>query len=239
MAVRLDATRFEATSPVARYWLAQCTGFRVQGAAKGKVEEIVSDSDPRVPETLIVRTVLRTREIPVSTVEAVIPAEQLIVLGGGDARREQRKRRRPRRVARRAASRTVSLAKDTALEHGPSLGRKAARASRRVAAFLALAAVAVVRLVGRAGASGVRASAAAASLLAVIVPRFGRRAGAAAVGLVTLTQRSSARAAAAWRGFALSAASSLDARRAQRRPHTGPAAWENLRRQGRRLRQKG
>jgi hypothetical protein len=136
MAIRLEATRrFEATSPVARYWLTRCAGFRVGGARKGTVEEVVSRSDPHVPELLVVRDVYRRREVPISEVEAVVPAEQLIVLGDPIPVREKRRRRRPLRTAARVAAEKTR----------PRAGRLAA-ATKRGAAAGGLALLALGRL---------------------------------------------------------------------------------------------
>ena len=147
MAIRLEARRrFEATSPVARYWLTQCHGFRVGGVRKGTVEEIVSTSDPYAPELLIVRNVYRRREIPVSTVEAVVPAERLIVVGDGVAAGDRRRRRRPVRTLARSASRAAAPVRVAAAQHGPSLLRQLGRVARRGAAAVALAVVVLARL---------------------------------------------------------------------------------------------
>jgi hypothetical protein len=73
---------FERSSPVARYWLAQCEGFRVAGEVKGTVEQVVGTSDAQQPEVLVVRRALRRRNVPISDVETVVPAARLITIGG-------------------------------------------------------------------------------------------------------------------------------------------------------------
>ena len=52
----MAAARFEGSGPVARYWLANCEGFRVRGGLSGTVEELLRDSDPHVTTRLVVRT---------------------------------------------------------------------------------------------------------------------------------------------------------------------------------------
>jgi hypothetical protein len=83
MAIRAQSERrFGRSSPVARYWLAQCEGFRVQGPVKGTVEEIVGSVDPQSAERLIVRRAWRRRTVSVATIDAVVPAARLIVVDG-------------------------------------------------------------------------------------------------------------------------------------------------------------
>jgi hypothetical protein len=83
MAIRAQSERrFGKSSPVARYWLAQCEGFRVQGPVKGTVEEVVGSVDPQSPERLVVRRAWRRRTVPVAAIDAVVPAARLIVVDG-------------------------------------------------------------------------------------------------------------------------------------------------------------
>jgi hypothetical protein len=93
------ARTFERTSPVARYWLAQCEGFRVNGAVKGTVEQVVAAPDLQNAQQLVVRTRGRRRHVSVDTVEAVVPAERLIVVEPARLEpRPTRARRRPRTI---------------------------------------------------------------------------------------------------------------------------------------------
>jgi hypothetical protein len=93
------ARTFERTSPVARYWLAQCEGFRVNGAVKGTVEQVVASPDLQSARQLVVRTRGRRRHVSVDTIEAVVPAERLIVVEPPRAApRTARPRRQPRAV---------------------------------------------------------------------------------------------------------------------------------------------
>ena len=72
MAVALrQSRRFDASSPVTRYWLANCVGFSLSGGGHGTVERIVADVNPYDPSTLEVRTSWhRVRRIPTSAIIA-------------------------------------------------------------------------------------------------------------------------------------------------------------------------
>ena len=83
MAVALrQSRRFDASSPVARYWLANCVGFSLAGDGRGKVERVFADGDPHDASLLEVRTRgRRVRRVPTSAVVAVVPSERLLVVG--------------------------------------------------------------------------------------------------------------------------------------------------------------
>src|SRR2546423_13238940 len=74
--------RFDRSSPVARYWLAQCEGFRVKGPLNGTVEKVVGAVDQQSAEALVVRTGWRGHNIPRGAVHPGGPARRFIV---GDA----------------------------------------------------------------------------------------------------------------------------------------------------------
>lgn len=96
----MAATRFEGTGPVARYWLAHCEGFAVEGGTRGVVEELLFDANPHLTSRLRVRTRRgRTRVIPVSAIATVSPAERTLVV------REPRPRPRPKQRRQRTTSR--------------------------------------------------------------------------------------------------------------------------------------
>jgi hypothetical protein len=82
MAVALrQSSRFDASSPVTRYWIANCVGFSLSGGGHGTVERILADINPHDPSLLEVRTSRhRVRRIPTSAVIAVVPQEQLLVI---------------------------------------------------------------------------------------------------------------------------------------------------------------
>jgi hypothetical protein len=82
MAVSLrQSRRFDSSSPVTRYWLANCVGFELAGGGHGKVERILADSNPHDPSLLEVRTShRRVRRVPTSAVIAVVPQEKLLVV---------------------------------------------------------------------------------------------------------------------------------------------------------------
>jgi hypothetical protein len=101
--VIMAATRFEGRGPVARYWLAHCEGFAVEGGAHGVVEELLHDADPHLTSRLLVRTRRgRLRVIPVSAVATVSPTERTLVVNGRSPKPKSRRRRRA--VARMTAA---------------------------------------------------------------------------------------------------------------------------------------
>ena len=87
MAVALrQSRRFDAASPVTRYWLANCVGFSLAGGGRGTVERVLADGNPYDPEMLEVRTGhRRVRRVPTSAVIAVVPQEKVLVV---DRRRQ-------------------------------------------------------------------------------------------------------------------------------------------------------
>ena len=77
----MTVTRFEGTDPVARYWLANCEGFAVEGAARGVVEELQRDDDPHVTARLVVRTRGGRRKIvQAASIASVVPADRVLVV---------------------------------------------------------------------------------------------------------------------------------------------------------------
>ena len=76
-----QSRRFDASSPVTRYWLAHCVGFSLSGGGRGTVERVLADDDPYDPTVLEVRTGRsRLRRMPTSAVIAVVPSEQVLVV---------------------------------------------------------------------------------------------------------------------------------------------------------------
>src|SRR5262245_1118029 len=82
MAVALrQSRRFDASSPVTRYWLANCVGFSLSGGGHGTVERVLADISPHDPSLLEVRTSRRRMQrVPTSAVIAVVPQEKLLVV---------------------------------------------------------------------------------------------------------------------------------------------------------------
>jgi hypothetical protein len=82
MAVVLrQSRRFDSSSPVTRYWLANCVGFSLSGGGRGKVERVLADRNPHDPSLLEVRTGhRRVRRVPASSVVAVVPQDKLLVV---------------------------------------------------------------------------------------------------------------------------------------------------------------
>jgi hypothetical protein len=82
MAVVLrQSRRFDAPSPVTRYWIANCVGFSIAGGGRGTVERILADGSPHDPSLLEVRTGRRrVCRVPTSAVIAVVPQEKVLVV---------------------------------------------------------------------------------------------------------------------------------------------------------------
>jgi hypothetical protein len=124
------ARRFDKSSPVARYWLAQCEGFRVKGPLKGKVVEVVGSGDLQNAEALVVRTARGRRRVPVQDVAVVVPAARLIVV---DGRPEPTAAAQRTQAVARASSRAAGSATATVARTAPRAARVAADAARTVA----------------------------------------------------------------------------------------------------------
>jgi hypothetical protein len=74
-------TRFEGSSPVARYWLTRCEGFAVRGGSTGVVESLIREADPYETAWIVVRTRARRRQaVPVDAIASVDPAERVVVV---------------------------------------------------------------------------------------------------------------------------------------------------------------
>jgi hypothetical protein len=128
----MTATRFEGSGPVARYWLARCEGFAVEGALRGTVEELLRDADPHAASRLLVRTRRGGRRVvPVAAVASVVPEERTLVLSQPRRHRPARRRRQlpdlrgPARAAlpyaQRAGVETWRVARPAVLMLGESL----------------------------------------------------------------------------------------------------------------------
>ena len=116
--------RFEGTGPVARYWLAHCEGFAVEGGARGVVEELLHDATPHLTSRLRVRTRRgRTRVIPVSAVASVSPAERTLVVHEPrptpkvKAKAKAKARPPKQRTSHRYVQRTVTRTKTAVRPH--------------------------------------------------------------------------------------------------------------------------
>jgi len=112
--VVMAVTRFEGRGPVARYWLAHCEGFAVEGGARGVVEELLHDANPHLTSRLLVRTRRgRTRVIPVSAVATVSPAERTLVVHERRPKPKTKSRPKPKtssRPVRRTVTRAIAFA---------------------------------------------------------------------------------------------------------------------------------
>jgi hypothetical protein len=128
MSVQLREKRqFDKSSPVTRYWLANCEGFRIAGTAGGRVEEVVAEVDARRPVELVVRGFLgQRRVVPTQAVEAVVPAEKLLILEAGaveERRAERVRRERSLELARHATSSSGRLIRQGSVWARPRIGR--------------------------------------------------------------------------------------------------------------------
>ncbi len=124
------ARRFDKSSPVARYWLAQCEGFRVKGPLKGTVEQVVGSGDLHEADELIVRTARGRRSVLVESVQAVVPASRLIVV---DGRPEPTLAALRTRAVVQAGSRATRSASATVARMSPEVARHGAGAARTLA----------------------------------------------------------------------------------------------------------
>jgi hypothetical protein len=108
-----QSRRFSASSPVTRYWLANCVGFTLAGGGRGTVERVFTDGDARVASQLEVRTKRqRLRCVPAASIVEVIPSERTLVVAGGSRSTSLRKSEtsdRLRRVLRLAGHFAVAV----------------------------------------------------------------------------------------------------------------------------------
>lgn len=140
--------RFDRSSPVARYWLAQCEGFRVKGPLNGTVEKVVGAVDEQSAESLVVRTAWRRHNIPVAAVDAVVPAARLIVVDedSGEAAPAQAYDRT--RALGAASSRAAGSVTATVADKAPPFARFVRDVALTLALFVAGALVTLARAIG-------------------------------------------------------------------------------------------
>jgi hypothetical protein len=141
------ARRFDASSPVARYWLAHCEGFRVRGPLKGRVEAVVAAADLQTAQSLVVRTRGRRRNVPVGAVDVVVPASREIVVDARQVAPSAAFARDQSRALARSGSRAVTAAAATTARVTPRAARSVASVVKATALRVALAASAVARVV--------------------------------------------------------------------------------------------
>jgi hypothetical protein len=141
------ARRFDASSPVARYWLAHCEGFRVSGPLKGRVEAVVGGADLRTAQSLVVRSRGRRRNVPVEAVDVVVPASREIVVDAQQVEPTAAFARDHSRALARSGSRAVTAAAATTARATPRAARSVGSAVKAMALLVGLAAAAVARVV--------------------------------------------------------------------------------------------
>lgn len=167
-----DGERFDASSPVGRYWLMHGVGFtvrRADGHAIGVVDEVHYDSVRQRAQRVMVRRrrlggLRRRRTLLPSLVETVVPESKLFIVGtaAGEVRMPGRRRARAHEFAARAAAalaRAVAAARPLASwsrRHGAAAlafaGRSARRGARGAASASAAAAARTRRDAPRLGA---------------------------------------------------------------------------------------
>jgi hypothetical protein len=159
---------FDGQSPVSAYWLQRCEGFAVcSGRRRGNVEGVTIDAEAMRAASVVVRYgAFRTRVVPVEAVDAVVPADRLLVLRTS----EHRAGRAPalRRAALVAAAASVNLAR--ALGRAlVGVGRVSLPAARRFLATSWSATRRFVRWLSPRAVRAGRAAARAAALLALSI----------------------------------------------------------------------
>ena len=141
------ARRFDRSSAVARYWLANCEGFRVRGPLKGTVEEVVGTPDMQSARALVVRTRGRRRNIPVEAVDVVVPAAREIVVDSERVSPTAAMAREHSRAVVSSGSRAVTAAAATTARVTPRAARSLAEVLKALAVLVAVGAATVARVV--------------------------------------------------------------------------------------------
>lgn len=140
--------RFDRSSPVARYWLAQCEGFRVKGPLSGTVEKVVGSVDEQSAESLVVRTAWRRHSIPVEAVDAVVPAARLIVVDDPSDEPATGPSHERTRALAAAGSHAAGAVATTVADKAPPLARFVRDVVLAFALFLTAVLVTLARAVG-------------------------------------------------------------------------------------------
>ena len=143
-----EPARFGRDSPVLRHWLANSTGFRVEGpGCHGTVERVYGL--PGATTSIAVRRRLRRRVlVPAAAVAEVVPAEELLVVGRARAEGPAN-RRPPRRIGRRtgaAVTRGAGAFGRSSAYAAAASSRRLARAARAVGRLLALVTLLALRV---------------------------------------------------------------------------------------------
>jgi hypothetical protein len=174
-----DGERFDARSPVGRYWLMHGLGFTVQtaeGRTLGVVDEVLFDSVRQRAQRVTVRGQglgrlrRRTTLLP-SLVETVVPESKLFIVrpASGEVRIRRRRRIRVREPAARVG---------VALAHVWAALARLAAGARPLAGWSRRQGAAALRLSARGAQRGARAGATASVAAATWARRDGPRLGA-------------------------------------------------------------
>jgi hypothetical protein len=172
-----DGERFDARSPVGRYWLLHGVGFTVKGPdgrTLGVVDHVLSDSVRQRAQRVTLRRpglgrlLGRTTLLP-SVVETVVPESRLFIVGdtGGEARVPARRRERPGEVLTRVRA-ALARAGAAVARAGVALAAAASWSRQHGAVALGLAA----RGARRGAQAGARASSTAAARTRREAPRL-------------------------------------------------------------------
>jgi hypothetical protein len=140
--------RFDRASPVARYWLAQCEGFRVEGPPNGTVEKVVGSVDDQSAESLVVRTAWRRCSVPVDAVDVVVPAARLIVVDDRSDEGAQTPLHDRTRALAEVSTHAAGAVAATVADKTPPLARFVRDVVVTIALLSAAALVALARVVG-------------------------------------------------------------------------------------------
>jgi hypothetical protein len=146
----IPVRRFDRDSAVTAHWLTRCEGFRVRSRRRrGVVENVVLDPRNWHAEYLVVRYrgLGRRRIVPAGAVDAIVPAEHLLVL------------RSPGRLVRGATA-VGRAGRATARRSAPWLARAGATIAHGARVAAVWTELVVVGLARRAAAVATRAAAA-------------------------------------------------------------------------------
>jgi hypothetical protein len=146
---RFDVVSFDRSSPVLAYWLPRCEGFRVRaGGRRGVVREVQLSPTGEAARLVVAFGLGRKTVVAARDVHAVVPAEEVLVVGSPPPR-PQRAAKQQAAAGPRRPSRVATGARTTA--------RATARAAGRLGRSVGVAAAVSARSARRASAVGARA----------------------------------------------------------------------------------
>jgi len=129
---------FGQQDPVWAYWLARCERFRVRAGRRSGVVQSVQLDEALRPQQLVVRFAFRQTVVPADSVQAVVPAKELLVIEPETAPRKEPALRQVARDAGTMPSRAAAAGYRGSTRAGrwiaPRIAR-GARASARAVVF--------------------------------------------------------------------------------------------------------